>query len=216
MKYLDVHTHFKKRALSVYQADLTAPKEDGWYSMGIHPWDVTENWEIQYKNISAIASDSNFVAIGECGFDLIRGIEDPEIQFQAFKAQLKLAYSWGLPVIMHQVKGLHLLQRMLKELQHIPAIIWHGYNSKPEIMKSVQEFPIYFSFGSAIFQEKSSALKSLKMISLNRIFFETDDVDIKIDEVFERSSLILQIPEEVLADQVIKNWNSISNNKIDG
>ncbi|MCH7401572.1 TatD family hydrolase [Belliella kenyensis] len=216
MKYLDIHTHHRRHNLSIYQCENISQKNSGWYSVGIHPWHVNENWKEIFHKISTLSSDSNLVAIGECGFDLIRGFGNYEIQYQAFKAQLELAHSLDLPVIMHQVKGLHLLQRVLKELNHTPTIIWHGYNSKPEFLELFHDFPMYFSFGSAIFREKSSALKSLKMMTLDRVFFETDNDGLKIDEVFERASLILQLPEVVLADQVINNWNRISKNKIDG
>lgn len=78
---------------------------------------------------------------------------------------------------MHQVKGLHLLQQVLKNEQVLPAIICHAYNQKSSIGASLLDFPIYFSFGKDLLKSGSNAQEVLKICSIKRIFFETDDSD---------------------------------------
>lgn len=46
---------------------------------------------------------------------------------------------------------------------------------------------------------------------LDRVFFETDDSGLEIGSIYQGASLILQIPVAPLAEQVVANWNAISN-----
>jgi len=49
---------------------------------------------------------------------------------------------------------------------------------------------------------------------LDRVFFETDNSGLEIGSIYQAASLILQLPVAPLAEQVIGNWNTISNRKI--
>lgn len=213
MELFDLHTHGINGKRSIYNQSTENDKALFWYSMGIHPWELDEDWERKLEKMKAASQDPNLMAIGECGFDLIKG-PAVKIQQEAFVAQLDWALELGLPVIMHQVKGLHLLQQIIKDKVILPPMIWHGFNSKPQIGLSLLDAPIYFSFGKALFKSGSNAQEFLKICPLERIFLETDDSNLKIEQIFSQASLLLQIPVERLLEQVVGNWNNISKRKI--
>lgn len=213
MKFWDFHTHQKEREQGIYNMFPGDVPPEGPFSLGIHPWYLEGNWEKEMDQIQQCAAHPNLFAIGECGFDLLKG---PEVQLQqrAFAAQAALAHHLGLPLILHCVKGSHLLQEYLKKTNAVPPIIWHGYTLKPSLAQSLLKYPIYFSFGKALLQKDSNAHQWLKACPLDRIFLETDDSGLEISSIYKQASLILQLPLEDLCRQLKDNWNRISKRKI--
>jgi len=209
----DFHTHQKGNVFSIFNVLPDDGIPDQCFSWGIHPWFLNENWEKELEKIEHASSNPQLMAIGECGFDLILGPE-PDLQMKAFTAQAALAKKLGLPLILHCVKGAHLLQEYLKKHPDSPAIIWHGFNQNPQIAKSLLTYQVYFSFGKAILKKNSNAQKWLIQCPIERIFFETDDSQIPVSDIYQQASLLLDIPVSQLAKQVKENWNRISNRKM--
>ncbi|MDE6310400.1 MAG: TatD family hydrolase [Muribaculaceae bacterium] len=111
------------RVLSISPGDSMDPQ--GFYSIGIHPWDTPAPPE-KLEELERIASgDSRVVAIGECGLDKLRGAALPE-QESAFEAQIVLAERLGLPLIIHCVRA---QDRLLKLRRKHPSGRWivHGF-----------------------------------------------------------------------------------------
>ncbi|WP_331528398.1 TatD family hydrolase [Cecembia rubra] len=213
MDYIDFHTHQDPQCNRIFNlVGKNAPKSP--YSYGIHPWSLNEDWKSLLSEIENNIHDPNLWAIGECGFDLARGPEG-KTQLAAFTAQAQLAHKHSLPLILHCVKGVHLLQQFLKTEKNPPAIIWHGFNQKESIAQSLLQYPIYFSFGEAIFKEDSNAQNWLKNCPIDRIFLETDTSEKNISSIYEQASLILRLPVQTLDRQLKENWKKISKRGID-
>lgn len=210
----DIHTHQELQPHSIFQAGKSPKVEGIPISMGIHPWEVASNWEFDVEKIKREVVQNPFVlAIGEAGVDRLKG---PAISLQkdAFYAQARVAAELGIPLILHCVKAHDLILEYLKSAKNPPCIIWHGWNQKPELARQLLPFPVFFSFGKPILHSGSNAEKWLKSCPLERVFFETDDSELKIESIYQAASLILQLPEARLAEQVIANWNAISKRKI--
>lgn len=210
----DIHTHRAGRNHSIYQAESLANAVKGACSLGIHPWRVGMGWEGEVTQIQEYAQGNEQVlAIGEVGFDRLKG---PDILLQkvAFFAQANLAARLAIPLILHCVKSHDLLLAYLKSATNPPNIIWHGWNQKPELAQQLLPYPIFFSFGKHLLHPGSNAAKCLEVCPIDRVFFETDESELKIESIYQAASLILQLPEVRLAEQVIANWNAISKRKI--
>ena len=214
MQLWDFHTHQSGRDCAVLnQAESYLPILSP-CSLGIHPWHLDVHWEDKLRLIQATSKSSDQVlAIGEAGFDRIKG-PDISLQIAAFYAQARWASTLGIPLILHCVKGHDLLLEYLKSEKNPPAIIWHGWNQKPEMAKQLLSFPVYFSFGKHLLQENSNSVKWLEKCPLDRVFFETDDSDLEIGSIYRAASLILRLPVEKLAERAVFNWNTISKRKI--
>jgi TatD DNase family protein len=214
MHFWDFHTHREEQSYSIFQAGGTKIGAGIPVSIGIHPWEVAPNWEITFEKIKEEAAQNpRVLGIGEAGFDRLKG---PEISLQkaTFFAQADLASQLEIPLILHCVKAHDLLLEYLKSAKNPPNIIWHGWNQKPELARQLLPFPVFFSFGKQLLHLQSNAEQGLKGCPIHRIFFETDDSGVEIDSIYQRASLLLQLPEAALADQVIANWNAISKRKI--
>lgn len=210
----DIHTHRKGQPYSILQVGKTTRAEGVPISLGIHPWELDSNWERHFENIKReVAQNPCVLAIGEAGFDRLKG---PEISLQkaAFYTQASWAATLGIPLILHCVKSHDLLLEYMKSAKSPPFIIWHGWNQKPELARQLLHFPLFFSFGKQVLHPDSNAANWLAACPIDRVFFETDDSELKIESIYQAASLILQLPEARLAEQVIANWNAISKRKI--
>ena len=119
-----------------------------------------------------------------------------------------------ITLILHCVKSHDLLLAYLKSAKNPPCLIWHGWNQKPELATQLLPFSVFFSFGNPLLHPSSNAAKWLVACPLERIFFETDDSGVKIESIYQAASLLLQLSEGGLVEQVLANWNAISNRKI--
>jgi TatD DNase family protein len=210
----DIHTHREGQPYSILQAGGTKIEAGVPVSLGIHPWEVAPNWEVAFERIMQEATHNpRVLAIGEAGFDRLKGTEIP-LQKAAFYAQASLAAQLEIPLILHCVKGHDLLIEYLKSTKNPPAILWHGWNQKPALARQLLLFPVFFSFGKQLLQPSSNAAQWLSACPSDRVFFETDDSALEIAAIYQAASLILQLPEAVLAERVIDNWNAISKRKI--
>jgi TatD DNase family protein len=210
----DIHTHREGQPCSILQAGGTKIVAGIPVSLGIHPWVVALNWEATFEKIKQDAVQNRHVlAIGEAGFDRLKGTEI-SLQKAAFYAQASLAAQLDIPLILHCVKGHDLLMEYLKSTKNPPAILWHGWNQKPELARQLLPFPVFYSFGKQLLQPSSNAAHWLSACPSDRVFFETDDSELEIAAIYQAASLILQLPEAVLAERVIANWNAISKRKI--
>jgi TatD DNase family protein len=210
----DIHTHREGQPYSIFQAGGTKIEGGIPVSVGIHPWEVEPNWQAPFEKIKQeVAQNRHVLAIGEAGFDRLKG---PEILLQkaAFYAQASLAAQLEIPLILHCVKGHDLLMEYLKSSKKPPAILWHGWNQKPELARQLLPFPVFFSFGKQLLQPGSNVAHWLSACPADRVFFETDDSGMEIGSIYQAASLLLQLPVAKLADQVIANWNAISKRKI--
>ena len=214
MNLLDIHTHSSTNEFAIFNIEIEQSRESTrFFSTGLHPWNLQENWEENFDKVKALANDEKCMAIGEAGFDRIWG-PDKEVQKKAFSAQAKLAFELEIPLILHLVKSHDLLLEYLKNETEIPSIICHGFNLKPHLGEQLLPFPVSFSFGKALKQKDSNAVSWLKKCPEDRYFFETDDSDETIDSIFNAASVILGRSVEELSEQVLSNWNRISKRKI--
>lgn len=215
MNLWDFHTHRQSIDKSIFNVVDLSKIPNQRFSVGLHPWFLDENWEGKLHQISSVSQQSpGFLAIGECGFDRLKG-PDISIQKAAFLAQADLAKELEIPLILHCVKGFDLLLEYLKAEKNPPAIIWHGWNLKPDLAQQLLKYPVFFSFGKHLQQRESNAAGWLNLCPWDRIFFETDDSGLEISSVYQAASLILSLSVEELEQLVISNWNRISKRKIE-
>ncbi len=215
MNLWDIHTHQSGQTLSILDGMDKDLSDLGRCSMGIHPWQVNVHWEERLREIQRHSTaNPQVLAIGEAGFDRLKGPEIP-LQKAAFLAQAKWAKTLEIPLILHCVRAHDLLLEFLKSEKNPPAIIWHGWNLKPELARKLLPFPVFFSFGRELLQTQSNAQRWLNECPRERIFFETDDSGMEISSIYQAASLFLGLSMEQLSVLVIANWNHISKRKIE-
>ena len=207
MDFFNIHTHIAKHPeseiLSVDVHPYSSIEKNAFISVGIHPWYLTDDdAENQLDILRKAIESKQVVAIGECGLDKLKG---PSIDFQTnvFKEQIALSEEHGLPLVIHCVKAYNELIQINKLTHpHQPWII-HGFRGKEALAKECILHGFYLSFG-AYYQEDA-----LRAVPIEKLFVETDESDMTIEEIYFRIAHTRGIELEELTESIKKNVEKV-------
>ncbi len=166
--------------------DLAHQFPGGAYALGIHPLCVPGAKEedlITLENaIQRAVDDPRFVAIGEIGLDFfIPELKTPEMQRKQeafYSAQLKLADTYGLPVILHVRRS---QDRILKYLRTRPNVrgIAHAFNGSFHQAEIFLKLGFVLGAGGAMTFSRARQIRRLVTeLPLEHWVLETDAPDI--------------------------------------
>ncbi len=176
-------------------------------SIGIHPWHITDENENLLATVEKNARHENVFAIGEIGLDRACNIPFDQ-QKRTFEKQIAIAGKVKKPVIIHCVKAYPDIISVKKQTNsQVPWII-HGFNGNLQIAHQLLKHKCYLSFGE--FLLKYQKLQEVfKQIPLEKIFFETDEADIHIKQVYEKAAHLLAISVSTLQKQMQTNFSTL-------
>ncbi len=187
-------------------------KKDGHYSIGLHPWHInTGSWMQALKTIEQFSKSDTVLAIGECGLDKACDT-DLQLQQQVFTAQVCWANEIKKPLIIHCVRAYKEVLSILKKCNNKVPVIFHGFNKNETIAAKILLNGHWLCFGKALFQEKIAAV--FAVLPLEKIFLETDDSVIRIEEIFKQAAAIKNISIDELSRQLNKNVSTVFNIKL--
>lgn len=201
MNFFNFHHHNPQIAYGIYNSTPEEKIPEHYFSVGIHPQNIHEQWENDLENLKMISQNPKCLAIGECGLDALVNI-DENLQKKVFEAQILWANQIQKPVIIHCVKRFQELIPFQK-IAKIPLII-HGFNKKKAIADEMLKHGFYLSFGKSVLHNLSLQT-TLKEIPSEKIFLETDDADFDIAELYQKVAEIKEISVEKLQEQISKN-----------
>jgi len=180
-----------------------------WLSVGIHPWYAHNDWEQQLARMALHIAHKNVIAIGECGLDRLIPMPLSQ-QLVIFEAQVQLAQAYQKPVIIHCVKAFNELLHWKKQSKvNVPLII-HGFNNHPQIAQQLLEAGFYLSLGTAVLNPRSNAAKVASLIPAQQFFLENDNQDTPVQSVYEAAANLLNLPIDVLENQIWHNFAAIT------
>lgn len=212
--YIDVHTHVAKPASGVFIIDSLMAHEDRLprilpgvtYTFGIHPWFLNENnHKQQIDSVENSIGNNNIIAIGEAGFDKLRG-PSPELQRKAFEEQIVIADVHMKPVIIHCVKAWEELLAVHKKLKPQTPWLIHGFRGSTELASQLLLKGMYLSFWFD-FALRPESTKLLKSLPKSRIFLETDGADVEISAIYEKVAGDMKISVNELKSIIMANFN---------
>lgn len=160
------------------------------------------------EQLKAFSNDEQVLAIGECGLDRICSTPF-RLQEQAFKAQIEWANIIAKPLIIHCVRAHRECMLLLKEMNNRMPVIFHGFNNSLDIALQLVKKGYYLSFGHSLF--KPSLEPVFTAITLEHIFLETDDNNIKIEEVYRQAAKIKNISIDQLSLHIQRNSIKVFN-----
>jgi len=171
--------------------------------MGIHPWYIeNEKIDNQFLDIKNNITTSNFLAIGECGLDKMCKT-DFAAQKKIFLQHVELSEEFKKPLIIHCVKAYQDIIEIKNTFKPTQDWIFHGFNKKEDLAILLIKNNCYLSFGNAIITNNN--LRNIfSKIPLENIFFETDNSEYTITEIYEKASEIVNKDIEIL-EKIIEN-----------
>ena len=209
--YIDIHTHktpvrqagvLSMRSVLVKGAETAFP--EGFYSAGIHPWDASRAQD-EWLDVFA-SGDAGLVAVGETGLDYREQYEPYQAQLEWFEKQVGIAEKLGLPVVIHNVRAQGDILKTLKG-RDIGWVI-HGFTGGPESAQTLVDAGGYVSFGEGLFHSDRTA-GALRAIPSGRIFFETDESDMRIADIYGKAAEILNMSEKSLKERIEDNFRNV-------
>jgi len=213
--YIDIHSHksialphIGIRSYELQNMPINTEFEAN-FSIGIHPWHILKtNIKEAIRNIELFIENPNLKAIGECGLDRSIAV-NMELQKSVFISQLEIADKYNKLLIVHNVRAFADFLQILKERKPSIPLLFHAFNGNNDILKKLLKFNIFFSFGKDILNERSKGYRIIEKIPISRLFLETDDSDISIEDLYRASALKLGISEERLKNQIYYNYKSL-------
>jgi len=160
------------------------------YALGLHPLYVPtaqdDALHVLAHQLQAHQADPRLVAVGEIGLDYFvpQLTQSPwrEKQETMYRAQLKLARKFDLPVLLHVRRS---ADRLLKHLREVagPGGHWqgiaHAFNGSEVQAQEFIKLGFKLGFGGAVTFERAHQLRHLaQTLPLDALVLETDAPDI--------------------------------------
>jgi len=211
--FINIHDHGAQPKDGVFTIENIMVHENNYpveidgiaYSCGVHPWSVEEgNADELINKVSQYATLPNVIALGEAGYDKIRGAEPP-VQEKVFERQVEISEEIRKPLFIHCVKAWDELLRSHKNMRPEMKWIIHGFRGKPELAKQLLDKGFYLS-PWVEWAIRPVSTETLKTIPVDRLFLETDGFDIGIEPVYMVVAEHLGMEVEILKKQLYSNF----------
>ena len=143
--------------------------------MGLHPTSVDENYKEHLDVILNIATQYNFIAIGEIGLDLYWDKTYLKQQIEVLTAQLDFAIQHDLPVAIHTREAMPQLLSILdtykgKELKGV----LHAFSGNAEEAFKAIDMGFLLGIGGQVTYKKTTQVDVVKAVGIKNILLETD------------------------------------------
>lgn len=144
---------------------------------GVHPHDAS-SWNADSAAvIRQLASQSEVVALGECGLDFNRNYSTPTEQLACFEAQLQLAVELQKPLFLHQRDAHDAFIELIKKYRsQLGRIVVHCFTGSEQEMCECVDLDCYIGITGWIADKKrGEELRQLvRHIPSDKLLIETD------------------------------------------
>ena len=216
MEFFNFHTHQFTDQSNVLELVNQYPHEFDasipFYSIGIHPWHISEERvESDLKIIEEKLQTRNCLAVGECGLD--KRIEQPlEIQISVFEKQLALADKYKKPVVIHCVAAFQEVIEIKKKLKISVPMIIHGFSKNSQLANQLIVAGFYISFGKYLL--RNPELKTVfQNIPNDKFLLETDTIEEGIQQVYDLAGTYKGLDLKELQGIISSNYKDIFEEK---
>lgn len=159
---------------------LCAAAADLYPALGLHPVYLAQHRPEHIADLERALADSRPLAVGEIGLDFCQEGLDPARQQALFEAQLVLARSAGLPVLLHARKAHDQVLATLKRLR-VRGGIAHAFNGSLQQAGKYLDLGFCLGFGGMLTFERSLRLRPLaRALPIEAIVLETDAPDLTV------------------------------------
>ncbi|MDX6189092.1 TatD family hydrolase [Flavobacterium sp. Fl-318] len=212
MEFFNFHTHQFTNQSDILELVNQYPQEFDdsipFYSIGIHPWYITEDrLESDLKIVEEKLQTKNCLAVGECGLD--KRTEVPlDLQITVFEKQLILAEKYRKPVVIHCVAAFQEVIAIKKRMKITVPMIVHGFSKNNQIANQLVKEGFYISFGKYLL--RNSELKTVfQQVPNDRFFLETDTTQETIQEVYTLASAYKNLDSKELEAIISNNYKAV-------
>jgi len=151
---------------------------------GLHPMFMDEHTSQNINDLSLWVKNEKPIAIGEIGLDYFideaNGEDSKQVrqsQLDLFIAQLELADTFNLPVIIHARKSLDIVLKHLRRFPNLSGSI-HSFSGSQQQAEQLIDQGFYLGFGGPITYTRATRLRKLvATLPLESLLLESDSPD---------------------------------------
>lgn len=156
--------------------ELSGLFPDFFSGVGVHPYDIREPLDDTtcHRLRQLALSNEKVVVVSEIGLDFMEGAPDRAMQYQAFRAQIRLARDLKLPVVFHSRESHDEVFRVLREEQaYEVGGVMHYFQADDATAKKAIDLGFYISLARPLL--RLPHLQELAArLPLEQIVLETD------------------------------------------
>lgn len=159
--------------------DFALAHENTYATIGIHPHETKDGWEVIRELAGSASEEQKLIAIGEIGLDYYYGHSPRETQIEALKDQLQVAVDFNLPVSFHVRDAFDDFWPIFDEFHYADGSglrgVLHSFTDNEENLQKALERGLYIGInGISTFTKDPKQRAMFASIPLERILLETD------------------------------------------
>ncbi len=195
-------------------------------AIGCHPYQALKVNDEALVSLTELAKEAKVVAIGEIGLDYYRDHAPKAEQYRAFEAQLMLAKSLNLPVIIHQRAAAADTMTILRHWGaggNRPGLVLHAFSGDAAVVEDAVSLGFYMGIGGPITFKNAKDLPGVvQMMPIDKILIETDapflsphphrgkrNEPARVVLVAEKLAQLFDIAVNVLVKQITANTEAL-------
>ena len=193
--------------------------------MGLHPCDVTPDFQKDLYVMEGWISSRKFAGIGETGIDLYWDKTHLSEQKESLRIHATWAKEKGWPLILHCRDSMEETLEVIESLHDERLLgIFHCFSGTLDQAKRIIELGFYLGIGGTVTYKNSGLRELLPQVGLSRLVLETDspylapvphrgkrNAPYNIPLIAKELGLILNIPLAEVAEVTTDNARKIFN-----
>jgi TatD DNase family protein len=157
---------------------LSQSHEHIYGAFGLHPCFMNKHEMTHLEQLDKMLKTTPTVAVGEFGLDAFVHNADLDIQMPYFDAQLQMAKSHSLPVILHVRKAHDQVLKALRGMNLHKGGVIHAFSGSEQQAYQYIDLGMKLGFGGAMTYDRAKKLRHLaSTLPLDSIVLETDSPD---------------------------------------
>jgi TatD DNase family protein len=157
---------------SMAALQVAADHDGVWATVGLHPHEASRGVESVEP---LLAGQPKLVAVGECGLDYHYDFSPRPAQRDAFAAQVALARSHGLALVVHTREAWEDTFAILRSEGVPPRTVFHCFTGGPAEARACLQLGAWLSFsGIVTFKNAEDVREATVLCPLDRLLIETD------------------------------------------
>ncbi|RDL43733.1 TatD family deoxyribonuclease [Marinomonas piezotolerans] len=150
-------------------------------ALGLHPYFLEQYEDSHLSLLEQILLNTSVVAVGEIGLDKWPNMPAYRLQEHVFIAQLELAQSHRLPVILHARKSEDDLLKYIRQLRFTQGGIVHAFNGSLQQAQQFVELGFVIGVGGTVtYPRAKKAHRVLRALDDSDYVLETDSPDMPL------------------------------------
>jgi len=159
------------RETSLAAIDVAAHHANVWATVELHPHDAVNGVD----SIVDLLAGERVVAVGEAGLDYYYDHSPRDVQLEAFAAQIQLAHSHRLPLVIHSRDAWDDTFDVLAGEGAPERTIFHCFTGGAEEARRCIDIGAFVSFsGIVTFKNATPIQEAARSVPLERVLVETD------------------------------------------